>query len=87
MTHTAVLIRVMIKSSLLRVKWTNLVFVFELVSSDVFGADQVDLSLSSAGSCGWVVASLLVIVVDFLVISTIPSINILSLQNVLLSVT
>lgn len=77
MTHTAVLIRVMIKSSLLRLKWTNLVFVFELISSDVFRVDQVDLSLSSAGSCGWALPSLQVIVVDFLVISTIPSINIL----------
>lgn len=76
MTHTTVVIRAMIKSSLLRLKWTNLVFVFELISSDIFSGDQVDLSLSSAGSCGWASASLLATVVAFLLISTVYSINI-----------
>lgn len=66
----------MVKSSLPRLNWTNLVFVFEIISSNVFGVDQVDLSLSSAGGCGWASASLLVFVVDFLFISTVQSINI-----------
>lgn len=75
MTHAALVIRAMIKPSLLRLKWTNLVFVFELISSDVFSADHVDLSLSSAGNCGRASASLLVVVVDFLVISKVRSVD------------
>lgn len=43
---------------------------------DVFGVEQVDLSFSSAGGCGWASASPLVIAVDFLFISPVHSIDI-----------